>query len=820
MATAEKEIIDVNQLYRKKDGSIGRPSELYYGNTRVMEACIKKGNSIIKVFNIANYTLTVPDSTILVQADGTEPSVDYESYKTDHDGSKTNISADITWVPELGPNGSEDDKTGSYIVKQTVSDMELYGSYRQLGRTSYYVYSDFSITSANYVRIPASGTGTTPVQIVVGYIYYRTKHYTDGTSESPERKSGTSTSCRVLSHNSYYTHATLDTSTGTVTAESLKDSQYNNDITLFTINRLAIDIYVDKSRTLEYTGAVSCTQQKNVPSSSTTYNITCSAPDKVSAVGGDVDIEVNATKTTTTTWTSGYSPSPVTANDTATVTSNVGSFPYGSTVTGEGSVTLRVPAWSETKDRSITVTATASDSKTYDTATITQLADTVEYKWGKPVITAIYCASDIPANGGVGVAITARYTQTQYKITQSGGSVVYDTDEGTIVVDSVSGNPLLNNARVSGAVVYADAWGAEPENRQPVFTVTSVVLTANGVTSDPSSGLTCSVYQAENKVVSTSTTYYLTLSASGTPVAALGGSATISVSAKYTDTDTYTSGAQATSDKLDAKASLSTTGGTLGASSLTGDKSTTLSFGENYDEQSYYYTVTAECGDKKKTVGVSQSAATYEFEITSLTPSVGADGGSVSLSVTSKRNGKEQSFTTDNVSVSGLSGVGKSVTNHGSGSFSVVLDVPANISTSERSFTVSLAQPNSGRTASTTVTQSGAVDERGIAFIRITASMTDSSSTAVSYTVSLEATDTDKYKGGTLENVYVRICSSLTGGTTYASKLLGSEVIVPEGGKKTYSGTLTNALGEDAYLGVYYNSTAFQKAVKPVTIMT
>lgn len=116
--TAEKQILDINQLYRLKNGAIGCPSDLYYGSTRIMQACIKRDNKIIKVYNIADYYLSIPEG-ILVEPSGVEPTIDYDSYKIDYDGTREDdLSVTITFDPELAPN-MEDGKiiNGTFKVE-------------------------------------------------------------------------------------------------------------------------------------------------------------------------------------------------------------------------------------------------------------------------------------------------------------------------------------------------------------------------------------------------------------------------------------------------------------------------------------------------------------------------------------------------------------------------------------------------------------------------------------------------------------------------------------------------------------------------------
>lgn len=829
MATAEKEVLDVNQLYRLKDGKVGSPSELYHYNTRIKEACIRRGNSIIKVYNIANYYLTIPDG-VLVEPSGVEPTFDYESYKVNHDGTREDgMAVSITWDPELAPNTEEGKIVeGVFRVEQIVSGLVLTGAYTQNGSDGYYEYYNISAYYAIYPRIAASGTNGEWIRISVSYSYVERYVKVDGTY-TDTTKYGTATTCRIVSYNhgDHNSHAQIDTGTGRVYADSLYNNQFNQELTLFTINSLEIDITLDKTYTLTYDLGVSCVQQENIPKTTTTYAIaSCIAdPSTVFAIGGEVKVTVDATKTTATVWTSKYEENPVTEMDYATVESDVCSFPYGSTINSDGYVLATVPEWAQTTNRTFAFTAYSSDrSVSMDSNTVTQYADTEEYKWGSPIITAITSDLDIPANG-MGIPILAVYTQYKYKITQTGGSEVVETIEGARKnVDSLSGVTLVSGTSVNGAVISANNLGTTVRNRRNVYMVSSVTMTSNGV-SATSSGLTYSVYQQANAIIDTSTRYTLSMSRSGSPISVFGGSATINVDAYSIATNTYTSGSVAEADPVAARATLSTkpetvgvASGTLGASSITGTGSTTFTIdSENYNTSANSHSITAVCGDKSQTVYVEQSESVYEFRITSAIPTADAAASTVSFDVLSTRNGGAQEFVSTDVSISGLSDVGVSVVNNGSGSYSVKLSVPANEDSAERSFNVTIRQPHSLYSVSTEVKQNGATEAKEMFKVTLKA-ITNSSYTPISYELVFDATDTTKYDGGQVEDVSLQLAKSSTGANPFYNKHIADYVNVTKGNSVTYTGEIPNSGGSLVYVVLYYdnNLQAYAVPVMPV----
>ena len=205
------------------------------------------------------------------------------------------------------------------------------------------------------------------------------------------------------------------------------------------------------------------------------------------------------------------------------------------------------------------------------------------------------------------------------------------------------------------------------------------------------------------------TTNSLTVSASPNPVAASGGSSTLSCKAnqtrpKYTKWNGITTNTTSESQSVAVTASWSKVSG---SGSLSGS---TVSFGNNTSTSSLSGTYRASYGGRTADVTVSQYGGTisytYSFTFSDGTTStswssIPAGGSSKTFSIVSKRtvyvNGVQTG--TENVSYSGSSSVSWAST---SGSTVTVGDNP---NTTARSGTITFTQASSGKTIKVTILQ-------------------------------------------------------------------------------------------------------------------
>lgn len=784
----EKYIVDLNQLYRVKNNVIGNPPELNINNIDIKIAYTKKSG---RVFNKALYHLSVQD--VLIQADGTAVEAPVDSYKTDFDGVKTLVSYSGARV-ELDPNETELEKKGVFTVTQEISGLQVVGNYTQAPDSSSKSYSNLKVTSVNYMYIPASGGFA---YITIGYTMTEKTVYASGKEE--EKTVGGSTSdFTSITGKSLVSGCTFNRIDGSVYAPSL-DKTLKESTAVAQVTAVSISV---NNLTASWTGTAYCYQFENTRTAGgTSYSVTCVADsNSCTAASTNIVFRITAKKVTKYTYTSGSTGSEE-SNATASVSTNLGTL-SSSSVTGSGTVTLSLTAnTSTTSSRKATVTATAGGVS--DSDYVTQSKDEVTEYWGTPTINSISC-SDVGASGSAS-QIYAAFTQYKYKGSVASGLDIIDTVKTTVAVSSASGSTVANGGAISGTTVKASSLGTTVQARRIVFTITSVTITYNGV-SGTSSGKSCSVYQAANTRSVTSSAYSVTCTASASTMANIGGTITISVTAKRTDTYTYTSGSTK-NETVNDTAALTKSAGTLSTTSITGSGTATLTIPENYSESKKNYTVTATLGGKTSTATITQEAAVYELSSLTLGMAAAA-GGTATMTILSTRNGNPQTISTSNVVVSGLSGVSvTSVTHDGNGEHTIKLSVPANTSTSSRTFTMTVTQPNSLKTLTKTITQSGASVAKKKVAVLLTPAL-NAAMTSVSYTLQFSATDTSQYTGGTLNNVNIQLNTKMDGtGTVVASKKIADSISVSSGGTSTsYIGFLSNSTGSSLiYVLVYYD---------------
>lgn len=819
MGKASDYVIDYNKLNGGGDSVKG----LHFGET-IQQAYL--GGTL--VFNRAQYSIEAFD--VLLTASGTTDLKDtalVDSIKTDRGGMQSVVGYTIS-PASIPANETSGELTGEYTVTQEVSGLSAKGKWTQGGDSVVgYTYSGLKVTSVSYAYVPAGGGFVVPV---VAYSGTRTTVYASGKKVSATWGSNTTsllsaTGKALVTGASFHTVGDLGKVYAPSLGTTLSDSRAVAQIT-------SLSIKAADGSTLSWTGTVTVYQAANVLTS--VYgdlSLTATYSD-VGAGGAAASLTLAWTQTRTDSYTSGVDPvvtdlsgtidKAATTGNRITAISGTSLLTGASLITAAGAARGNVTASGlgytskiRTKVYTVSVTVSVNGKTATKSVTVYQAANIVDSYYTEPVITSV-SSGDVGANGA---AATISVVYTQSLVTTSTAIPTGKTEDcsGTTVPTSVTGSTVANGGSKSGVKVVADSWGNSVQSRQIVYKVTSLTINPNNKSKDWSG--TLNVYQAANAVTKTTYgAYTLTLSASAATVVALGGTVTLSVVCSQAATYTYTSGSSK-DVTLNEVAALSTSRGSLSITSVTGSGSSILTIPENTGA-ARSVTVTAIAGDgtTQKTATVSQAAVAYGFYSNTL-GAIGASGGSLALQLISTRNGKDFAVGKSNVAVSGLSGASVSsvtaVSGGDTGEYSVIVDVPANTSTSSRDFTVTATQPTSGLTYVWEVTQSGIAVTKKKAFFAGTFTFGLNLSTGavnygfISVSNSVMSAIGEGYTGGTLSSLQFRLVKA--DGTVLVTKNIGNVTVSDESTSAVSLLSLSNSSGSaDVVVQVRYDGALQQ----------
>lgn len=342
--------------------------------------------------------------------------------------------------------------------------------------------------------------------------------------------------------------------------------------------------------------------------------------------------------------------------------------------------------------RSQAFTSTQNESGKKVTVTFTQAAGVKTY--GNITITTTSEITDIPAAGGTSGIFTYSYSQPW-------GWNGKTTDGGTIT----SGATASWSNAVSGSNL-----GTIAKTRTKLGTRT-LTLTQNG----KSGTATKDVYQAENKIVSTSQgAWVVSISANPSTFTEQGGTSQISASARASRTNHWSSGATNAAPDATGTPTLSIPTASTGFS-LSG---TTLTVAENTTANQRSVVVRATMDTVYKEVTVTQSAYLVEWEYTftasPTTLSFDALGTAKSITITSYRekyiNGSLVEGSRENVSY-----IHATSTEHIGTVLGTSISMQENQTTSTRSGQVSYEQNGSNKVIRITCNQAaGTISTRDV----------------------------------------------------------------------------------------------------------
>lgn len=678
MAITTGDFINTNRLKT----SSGAPSQLNYDGTKIYRAYY--GNQLI--WDVWRTTLSANDFNIISKGGNVSDYTTVESYYLDALDNKNNLA--YTFNPSsIGTRLETTSTTHNVKVTQTATGKSITIKATQAGA----VYTASSTITTT--QVAAKGGNST---VTVSWTLYKDGElYKTGTS-TPTAISGTDVSGDNIT-------CTIDGVT--VKVPSAGKTTYSNARTVFNVMSWT---FVADGKTFTGSGKVAVTQKANsytdtwnTPILNVTPNVT-----KINSGENPVSLLINSYRTGKRTYTS-TSESDLHEDISANITTTLGTLSK-KTVSGKEQYSV-LTIGDNDSDKARTATVTVSTGGYTATATITQSGRThSSTSYNTPTVKSTSIGGTIPASGGT-VWLTVSWSQTQtlhYDNGTTSSSTVTGSSTATVTGGTAGGGSI------NGGGIYAASLGTTVTAARTVYTITSYSFTANGKAGTGTGSI--NVNQAENKVTNTTSgSYNLSISANSTAAMAnSGGTRTITVGCTQNKTDKYSSGS--TKDyTANATATVKTSHGYFGSSTsttsttVTGSGSLTLHVLENLGS-ARTVTVTATVSSTSKTVSFTQNAMSYVFTSTSATSiSVNASATTLTLTGTSTINGYQQSIAKGNVSLS--SGLTLSSVTTTNGTYTLVLSVPANSSTSSRTFTATITQPKSGATIKYTITQAGKV---------------------------------------------------------------------------------------------------------------
>lgn len=490
------------------------------------------------------------------------------------------------------------------------------------------------------------------------------------------------------------------------------------------------------------------------------------------------------------------------AFDTSAISSNANWLSVISVdeVTGAYYVTFECAKNTSTNSRTGIVTLTQPESETKLQFTVTQAGDSTSIEYSGPTVTSISGGAVNAA--GKGSLITINWKQVKTVVHTNG-----DT-EPTTLTGSSRPSEVTYTEVVSGSGynttdgTYAPSRGKTEGAVRTVITITKVkfateVATPYEVTVDHDV-----TQQANVKTVNDSTTS-VTLKSNKTVVTHAGGTVSLTPTATRTKGVTYTSGE---SDTIVTDLTVSLTIPTSNASFLPSGgvqlnvpsgSTATAQIGTNGGTSSRTITFKAVYGEYSDSISITQDGAAFEFYVQDNNHNeITADACEAYSRVISKKNGSPHVFTTSNASsnVSWLTVY--YVGNWGTAGLQIVqYKLTANSSTEERTGVITLTQPDSGKTATISVTQPGkTIVEEDDVTVHFEAGHDDTSYSSVNFTITLTGT-------GTINDVKVALSQTSMYENTYNVLEIG-ELTSPT----VYTDTIENTAGlSTCAVDLYYN---------------
>lgn len=497
------------------------------------------------VFNRALYHIEITDLAVRFDAVGgpftaevIQEQMDLRCYKTDCDGKSSDVYGFEYAPASLDANESEEELDGTFIVTHIDSGLSVEGTWRQnkdeLLRTE---YRSVRVIDVVYDMIPASGGTACPI---LYYSAVRTKVYASG-REDQQYVELYADEMTEVGMSSDYTHVTYDSTTGCISAQSLRDTRHGSDFPIAEVYRVvSTDINGEE---ILWEGSLEVMQGKNTPTyGDWVFLVSSSLPngDRITSEEQDVLVSVSAWKYRNVIWDSLFEDEDWESTY-ANLTATVGSLSQ-SMVYGDAEVRWTVSQNGDTI-RTLSVRVYNSEAGYDKTHTVTQDAYVATESWGAPFMNGSVTWR-IPASGAA-VVFTVPLRQYKYRDGEIIGT--YDWDS---VATYVEGSSVTANASFSGGRISCDSMGTDyyPSGRE-VFYATQIKANGkDGVEYDieiPNSIL--SIYQDINIEVDRDEDYHISNSvpADGTTIEGEETTIWVYLNATYDVVSTWSSGATA-----------------------------------------------------------------------------------------------------------------------------------------------------------------------------------------------------------------------------------------------------------------------------------
>ena len=442
----------------------------------------------------------------------------------------------------------------------------------------------------------------------------------------------------------------------------------------------------------------------------------------------------------------------------------------------------------------IKVTQTGSYDYVYVYATQAGREE-VSRSYGTPSVENTYIDT-APAGGGT-VYLSVDWKQSVTIVydndTTEDGGYEYGTSEATVLT---LGNKVVTGCSIDDGGVYVPSAGSLIDSTAQKYccNITKYSFEANGVTATKS-GQTIPVNRQKN----TATTEYNVWvgSPSVSSISASGGSFTVSATSE--ERKVFTSGTIGGWTSSAANVTKSSDISSVSPTTFTGSATITVTVSENYFGARNPYIIVKSSGDSSvaKTVQVVQNAASFEFDSYSLPESIPYEGGTISISVISRVNGKACPLTSVTSSLSGIT-ISEPVLTDSQGEYTFSVTAGKNTTGAIRTFKITAVQQYSADSIEWSISQDKeAVVVKDKVNTVVDAQFTGTGYSRVAYSVYFDATNTSKYDGGTINNVTVEINTTINGSANPITSFpLSSSIYIAKGSKsQTYSGTLNNTTG-------------------------
>ena len=652
--------IDKNLCECYAVGSSGRlrSSTLYGGSKECIMAYVYHNGKMVKVYNRSEYTFTVETE---LELDAAAQLVDpvISSYKHDYNTSTKKFDTNRKFVNYTGDfnldaNTSGETRNGIFVVRQEGSNLMFVCSYAQAGKALIgYKFVQVENVEVSYDSIPPSGGTVQPMVTVTAWMK---RVYTDK-SEEDFYSSYDGVVTLASGHAEDSSGATINTKTGVVTMGERSDTG-DKDKAVFYVESMSgtftIPLLSSSQQVKSWTWNDGYAVQQ-MPKDED-YEVYYKDPDYVySFVVEEDDMTIEATdeyvdisyvgKKIVYYYMASNPSNKLEREETLPLYVVVNNEVENVVVLDgkEGTGSVFIGANSSESNRILSIHVYSSDERYDETFVVTQRAVDTEEFYGVPVLNGIIELEEISCDGEA-VPILVPIKQGVYRHNAVTGLDDHVRDyETTVHTVAVGGKAEPGvGFSFSNGYVSANSMGRTPyPDGRKVYTLTSVFVDGIGYPNhEIVLGSSMDIWQAENNEHTTDV-YALSVSAnpaSGIP--ALGGTSTISYSARIKTETWYDADPTKITSFMDTSASLSTTIGEI-VSSVSGSGTATLNINrENYGDAREAI-ITLSKGMDSVSCSVWQKAAEYDFVRTDDNDlECDATESKVYVSFRSTRNGK------------------------------------------------------------------------------------------------------------------------------------------------------------------------------------